>query len=534
VEDAVYEADVMFDDIRTAIENFAPEQVLEEFTEDFSGDTPFDAAAGEPQKRYDPFGVESFAFAADERPLRERVESFLGGFDLVENCSAKFARVDSYGGGALRGLTKWSIRGRAGEMLVKVSARFETIAVCGAGGWRIAFMRRTEGAVLRCARPVFRDVTARTGIRFPAGRACGDPAYAGTAASCHGCTYRTPFIQLGGLAVADYDGDGRVDFAVIRPGKNLLYRNLGGFRFEDVTERAGIGHGGFGASGLWLDYDNDGDLDLLTTSLCRHEEAEDDGAIHLYHNDGGVFREVTAEAGLVRHGAAFAAAAADYDGDGDLDVYVGFYGGTFRSAGELTYGPGTESYLDARNGEPNALFRNWGDGTFEEVGGELGVADTGWTLAVLFTDLDGDGAPDLYVVNDFGRNVLYLQRGGAFVDATESTGAADPGFGMGAAVADFDGDGRFDIYVSNMYSTAADRIIPRLPEELAVRLRKASRGNTLLHAGGSGRFEDVSGESGAGSAGWAWGCAVLDALNRGAADIYVANGFLTGLSRVDL
>jgi hypothetical protein len=347
-------------------------------------------------------------------------------------------------------------------------------------------------------------------------------------------------LFLGGIAAGDYDGDGDVDLYVPLVGPDLLLRREGG-RFVDRAAESGIADGDAGAGALFLDVDNDGDLDLWVTNyepeglrdrktgaLCENVGRR---ALALYRNDGGRFTDVTEAAGLSGRGPAMSACAADVDRDGDLDVFVARYRDDSvedpRFSEEVP-----PTVWDARDGVADQLWINDGSGRFREEGAARGVADRGWGLAAGFADYDGDGDADLYVANDYGANRLFRNRGdGRFDDVTLAAGVEDRGFGMGVTWLDYDGDGRLDLYVSNMYSTAGNRLLARgpgrLPGDAHERLLRLARGNSLFRNRGDGGFEDVTAKAGAGRAGWAWSSAAYDYDNDRRPDLYVANGFRT-------
>ena len=159
----------------------------------------------------------------------------------------------------------------------------------------------------------------------------------------------------------------------------------------------------------------------------------------------------------------------------------------------------------------------------------------------MWEDFDRDGDPDLYVVNDFGRNNFYRNDDGHFSDVAREIGADDMASGMGVTAQDVDLDGWVDLYVTNMWSSAGRRVTtqPDLfksnsEEDLRAGYLRHARGNTLLLNRGDGTFTDATLSSGAENAGWAWGSVALDLNNDGLQDLYSPNGFLTGPSEDDL
>ncbi|MBI2900906.1 MAG: VCBS repeat-containing protein [Planctomycetes bacterium] len=511
-EEFVYDLERAVEQFRVAVTQESTDQILECFADGFSGDTLFDGTPAAPT-------VEAAHVRIAPRPsrphaiTRDEIRDFYRTIDAVTFFGTKVAEAERDGTDRAKAVIKWSLHARAGAGHLQIQERYRA-ALRFDGRWRFVSMERIDGRRVASDRTLFEPVP------FPI-----DPDI-----RCHGCAYRTPQIHLGGVALADANGDGTVDVFTVGPAASHLFLNRDG-RFVETTANAGLGRQGAGA--VFLDYDNDGDLDLLVTDL------NEDSAIRLYRNRGdATFEEVTDAARLRKPGNAYSACAADIDRDGDLDLYVGFYGGPkIDTDGHVAYGLDTESFLDANNGEPDVLFRNNGDGTFTDVTAAAGIREKGWTLACGFQDVDGDGDADLYVVHDFGFNTLYRNKGdGTFEDATDAAGVRDAGFGMGLARADFDGDGDLDLYVSNMSSTAGARIIGAskdLSDDLRRRMTKAAAGNTLLR-NDRGRFENVADPAGVGKAGWAWGCVFTDADNDGRPDLYVANGFVSGRHRTDL
>jgi hypothetical protein len=273
--------------------------------------------------------------------------------------------------------------------------------------------------------------------------------------------------MVGGVGVIDYDNDGLEDLYFVngasipalektRPAHwNRLYRNLGGFRFADVTEKAGVAGAGYGMAVAVGDYDNDGFSDLFVAGVNRNI---------LYHNNGdGTFTDVTAPAGVAGDKPhkrwSISAGWFDYDNDGDLDLFVVNY---------CKWDPKTEPYCGLRKpgyrsychpkhyeGWPNQLYRNNGDGTFTDVSEAAGIAaHVGKGMGVAFADYDGDGWMDVFVCNDTVRNFLFRNNGdGTFSEVGLRAGVAltEDGIAistMGVDFRDINNDGWPDIFVT--------------------------------------------------------------------------------------
>ena len=296
----------------------------------------------------------------------------------------------------------------------------------------------------------FDDVTESMGLvfrHFPAVRASLLPEDMGSGVACgdyDGDGFTDLFlVNFAGSALPGASPDARA-------GRSRLFRNDRGQAFVDQTREAGIDHVGFGMGAAWGDYDNDGDLDLYVTAY---------GANVLYENRGdGTFREVTANTGTQDRRFSAGCAWADYDRDGDLDLYVCNYvdftvSEQDRQAVQRQYDTETPYTLNPSAYEPlpNALFRNNGDGTFTECAAQVGVADpTGRSLSVTWVDLDNDGWPDLYVANDVSSNGVFRNRGdGTFEDIGASSLAADYRGAMGIAASDFDNDLDVDLVITH-------------------------------------------------------------------------------------
>ncbi|HYP16182.1 MAG TPA: VCBS repeat-containing protein, partial [Opitutus sp.] len=239
-----------------------------------------------------------------------------------------------------------------------------------------------------------------------------------------------------GVAIGDYDEDGRTDvFVVSKDGSCRLFRNLGGWKFQDVTDTAGVADRGPAArewkqGAAFADVNNDGRLDLY---VCRF-----DAPNLLYISQGdGTFKEEAASRGLALKDASGMGAFCDYDRDGWLDVYV------------------QTSLLDAQTaprGQRDRLFRNRGDGTFVEVSEQAGIAGESQGHSAVWWDYDDDGWPDLYVANDFSvPDRLYRNNGdGAFTDVIDAAVPIMPQHSMGSDFGDFNNDGLVDYMVADM------------------------------------------------------------------------------------
>ncbi len=325
----------------------------------------------------------------------------------------------------------------------------------------------------------------------------------------------------GGAAWLDYDGDGHLDlylansagtavFTPAEPLRSVLYRSQGDGSFADVTDRANIGAEGLFAMGVAVgDYDNDGDPDLAVTGYSRSL---------LYRNAGdGSFREVSATAGVSNSGKWGSSAAwFDADNDGLLDLVIVNYL-DWTPEKNLRCGepkPGYRSYCHPNKyrGQPPSLYRNRGDGTFEDASASSGLgAQAGNSLGVVCFDYDRDGWMDVFIANDSMRNFLYRNLGdGTFEDVAFFAGVAlgDNGeaeAGMGTDAADYDRDGWPDLYITHL-----DFEFDRLHRNL-----------------GDGGFADATFEGGIGYTTFdlsGFGARFADFDNDGWLDLFVANG----------
>ncbi len=372
-----------------------------------------------------------------------------------------------------------------------------------------------------------------------------------------------------GVAAGDVDGDGWCDlFFCGMESEPRLYRNLGGWRFEDVTEAAGLkGIGLYTTAAVLADVDGDGDLDLLVNSIG--------GGTRLFLNDGkGHFKEAT-DRGLVRKYGAMTMALGDVDGNGTLDLYVANYNSPTVLADEpntrFTLQPvngrpvivavngkpvaGTE--LEGRYGvspfgnairefgEPDILYLNdgtghfspvpWTNGTFlDEAGQPLSGPPRDLGLSVMFHDLNGDGAPDIYVCNDlFTPDRIWINNGHGQFRAMPTTAIRDTGaFSMGVDIADINRDGYDDILVPDMLSrdhrhrmVQADHMTPVVIRAGERFERTQVKRNVLQLNRGDGTYADIAQLSGLEATEWTWAPVFLDVDLDGYEDVLFASGY---------
>lgn len=342
-------------------------------------------------------------------------------------------------------------------------------------------------------------------------------------------TPHAPATMAGGVAVFDYNGDGRPDIFFTNGANietlekdspkffNHLYRNDGNGVFTDVTDEAGLSGAGYNICAAVGDYDNDGHPDLFVGGVHGN---------HLYHNNGnGTFADVTAKAGLnhavdPEYGPLWTAAAAwvDVNNDGLLDLVVINYLEWDVKSETLCPFMGAFDYCTPKryNGQPNQLFLNRGDGTFEDVSQKWGLrAHVGKGMGVGIADYDLDGRPDIFVTNDTSYNFLFHNTGQKFEEVAFQQGVAlpeDGGFvsGMGLDFRDFNNDGYPDI----VFVALNDQTFP-----------------LFLNKGGKG-FEEVTFPTGMRQLSRAmsgYGAGFLDFDNDGWKDLFVSRGHVESI-----
>ena len=333
-----------------------------------------------------------------------------------------------------------------------------------------------------------------------------------------------------GIAVADVDGDGLPDiYFVNQLGGNELWKNLGNGKFRNITEEAGVGlTDRISVTASFADIDNDGDPDLYVTTVR--------GGNVLFENDGhGHFKDITKESGLDYVGHSSGAVFFDYDNDGLLDLFlvnVGKYTTEERGRGGYFIGfpDAFSGHLHPERTEKSRFFHNVGHNHFKDVTEEMGVPDTGWSGDATFTDFNGDGFPDLYVLNMQGDNHYFEnQRGKQFVDKTEEYFPKTPWGAMGVKFFDYDNDGQMDLLVTDMHSDMSEDVDPER-EKLKSRMQWTDAflqggannifGNAFFHNLGGGQFEEISDQVGVENY-WPWGVSVGDFNADGWEDVLI-------------
>jgi hypothetical protein len=348
-----------------------------------------------------------------------------------------------------------------------------------------------------------------------------------------------------GLALADVDGDHLPDlYFTTQLGENQLWRNSGGGAFENITGTAGVGlKDKVSVAAAFADVDNDGDPDLFVTTVR--------GGNHLFENRGdGRFRDVTESAGVGYVGHSSGAVFFDYDRDGFLDLFlcnVGVYTSDRKGAGGYYVGlrDGFSGHMYPGRTEYSILYRNTGNVRFEDVSAEVGLRDPGWTGDAIFTDLNQDLFPDLYVLNMQGDDHFYENQGGKrFVETAARYFPKTPWGSMGAGFFDFNQDGLMDLFVTDMHSdmTEAATRASKTNMSPAFALLKSDPwcttefsesylqgaannifGNAFYLNQGAGSFQEVSGRVHAETF-WPWGLSIADLNADTYQDVFVTAG----------
>ena len=338
-----------------------------------------------------------------------------------------------------------------------------------------------------------------------------------------------------GVAIADVDGDGLHDiYFTNQLSGNRLVRNLGGGKFEDITQSAGVALADrVSVTASFADLDNDGDADLYVTAVRAGNT--------LFENiGGGKFRDVTAASGLGHKGHSSSAVFFDYDKDGLVDMFlcnVGRYTTDTIGPGGYYVGfvDGFSGHLYPERSEQSILFRNQGGLRFEDVSRQTELVVNAWTGAASPIDANDDGWQDLYVLSMQGHDEYYENVGGKrFVKKSREVFPRTPWGAMGIKSFDFDNDRDMDIFITDMHTDMVD------DAEVAARLWYAEKmkmtesfdgrflatdgnhvmGNAFFRKDGAGRFTEISDDIGAETY-WPWGLSVGDLNADGYDDVFI-------------
>ncbi|MFT7167823.1 MAG: hypothetical protein ACI80K_000945 [Paracoccaceae bacterium] len=529
-----------FDGIQTAFTSEFEGELL------FPKELPFEASEALPPSDL-PLGVRLIALGPPDESVgvdsfMQELERNLSGWARVSQSSWRLdeARFENPGHGKT---VEWGI----GEVRIHIVGNLDgsgTIALNAtasalvenhSGQWRISRFRIKERELMFHDTPIFSEVSRAAGVAFD-GLRFGEPG--------------NDNVGWNGIAAADVDGDGLID--VFLPGARsaFLYRANGEGSFTEEADARGLGGADSGTGAVFFDYDRDGDQDLAVAYIGwrKLDDSLAGRPITLYKNDGtGNFSDVTEAVGLSRlRLPAYSLTAFDADGDGWTDLFACGYG---RMEEE-----DNNSWIEASNGASDLMLRNVDGKSFRDVTEESGLSDRRWSYASAAADYDEDGDLDLYVGNNFGTSRLWRNRGdGTFEDVAKELGVDVRGNVMGVLWTDLDGDGRLDLYLSSPTSTSGQRILSSVGRE---RGELASRGMLQMANGNKvflGRLVDsgqaegvlepgaeggprkikqmatfVRGDMGGKSAGWSWSAASPDIDLDGHRDIVCVNGFVTG------
>ncbi|MCP4191329.1 MAG: RNA-binding protein [Planctomycetaceae bacterium] len=360
----------------------------------------------------------------------------------------------------------------------------------------------------------------------------------------------------GGICLGDCDGDLLPDVYLTQPNVgSRLYRNLGSFRFEDITEQAGLGGLSQAQGATFVDIDNDGDLDLF---VCNSEQPN-----ALFINDGaGHFENQASEAGLDFQGASVMAAFADYDRDGDLDLYLVTNrvepvkppaAPQVRADGSYFIPEADREFVDVivdsdggrrivKAAQYDHLYRNEGDGTFTDVSQDAGLIGPYWGLSANWWDFNQDGHLDLYVSNDFySPDQLYQNNGdGTFTDVAPKALPHTPWYSMGSDVADINNDGWFDLMGSDMSGTSHYKQKASMGDMsttswfLTHPTPRQYMRNALYLNTGTDRFMEIAQLAGVANTDWTWSLKFADLDEDGWVDLFVTNGMNRDWTNSDL
>ena len=353
-------------------------------------------------------------------------------------------------------------------------------------------------------------------------------------------TYRN-FYNGGGVGLGDVNNDGLVDiYLTANQGPNKLYINKGNFKFEDITNRAGVAGTKAWSTGVSLaDVNGDGWIDIY---VCNSGDIKgDDKENELFINNGDLtFTEQAREFGIADKGFTTHAVFFDYDRDNDLDLYI--LNNSYQSIGSFNLMKNERTKRDALGGDK--LMRNDGD-HFTDVSVKAGIYGSiiGFGLGATVGDVNNDGWPDIYVSNDFfERDYLYLNNhNGTFKECLTDQMKSVSGASMGADVADINNDGWPDIFVTEMLPESNERIKTVTTFENWDRYQYSVSNdyyhqftrNMLQLNNRNNSFSEIGRLTGMDATDWSWGALMFDMDNDGWKDVFVANGIYQDLTNQD-
>lgn len=387
--------------------------------------------------------------------------------------------------------------------------------------------------------PYFIDISKQSGVKQTSYMSASD-------------TYSI-FESIGsGIGVGDVNDDGFVDIFLTGEGGNTLYINNGDQTFSDKTDFYNITDRNYDDSrqALFVDINNDGRLDLFIVHAYSKSQL-------FLQTDQGDFKNITDFSGIRTDYHAQTAVFFDMDNDGLLDLFVGHFGPNMKDHWEvrdikkkMTLSPDLEKRLlekfnkdafyvaiDGKNGQKSQLYKNLGGGRFEDISNRSGIDSTGFVLAASAIDYDNDGDEDLYVVNDFGFDNLYINQGdNTFEEKASVFGLDDRGNGMNISFTDINEDGFWDSFVTviDMYSKNLTFHFPKssqqyLFDDYILNSSSYSSGNKLFLNQEGRRSKSVESDYIEPAAyGWCWGAQFFDYENDGDQDLYITNGYYEG------
>lgn len=336
----------------------------------------------------------------------------------------------------------------------------------------------------------------------------------------------------GGVAAGDINNDGLVDlYFTANEGPNKLYINKGNLKFEDITDKAGVdGGAGWDTGVSMIDINEDGFLDIYVCKSGWMDIKPELRKNLLFVNQGdNTFKEQAGQYGLADGGFSVQAVYLDYDNDGDLDMYLSNHPTDFdiKKASNIRNNP-PASVSDR-------LYQNNGNSTFTDVSDKAGIKNYGHGLGPVTGDVNNDGFTDIYVANDYKENdYLYINNGdGTFTDKIKEMTAHVSFYAMGADISDINNDGWQDIFTTEMLAedykrsktNMAEMNVPFFRKLLAHGYHHQYMHNSLQINRGNGFFSEVAQLTGLSKTDWSWACLIADLDNDTQKDVFISNGY---------